>query len=96
MCKSPTKHHYLVYTIVCFSQLLLPVKFGAEAFAWAAGKLETNGMGLPTSPSSTDVQNRVLQAAARHESQPAEDEATTQLPETISPASGEGGDLSEA
>ncbi|XP_059445546.1 calcium sensing receptor, chloroplastic isoform X2 [Corylus avellana] len=54
--------------------LLAPVTFGAQAFAWAAGKLETNGIGLPTSPSSTDVQNRVLQAAAKHESQPPDTE----------------------
>lgn len=53
---------------------LAPVTFGAQAFAWAAGKLETNGNGLPTSPSSSDVQNRVLQAAAKHESQPPDTE----------------------
>lgn len=34
----------------------------------------SNGLGLPTSPSSLDVQNRVLQAAAKHESQPSESE----------------------
>lgn len=73
-----------------------PVKVGAEAFAWAAGKLETNGLGLPTSPSSTDVQNRVLQAAARHESQPSDDPETENLPaESLSPGS-ESADLSEA
>ncbi|XP_050236735.1 uncharacterized protein LOC126686640 [Mercurialis annua] len=54
--------------------LLTPVKVGAEAFSWAAGKLETNGIGLPTSPSSSAVQNRVLQAAAKHESQPSDTE----------------------
>uniref|UniRef100_A0A803M5Q3 Rhodanese domain-containing protein n=1 Tax=Chenopodium quinoa TaxID=63459 RepID=A0A803M5Q3_CHEQI len=52
------------------SLLLSPVKFGAQAFSRATGKLETNGNGLPVSPSSLDIQNRVLQAAAKHESQP--------------------------
>lgn len=55
--------------------LLSPVRLGAKAFSWTAGKLESNGLGLPTSPSSLDVQNRVLQAAARHESQPSESES---------------------
>lgn len=54
--------------------LLSPVRLGAQAFSWAAGKLESNGLGLPTSPSSSDVQNRVLQAAAKHESQPSDSE----------------------
>lgn len=55
-------------------QLLVPVKMGGQAFSWAAGKLETNRNGLPTSPSSVNVQNRVLQAAAKHESQPPEND----------------------
>ncbi|KAJ1406606.1 Rhodanese-like domain [Sesbania bispinosa] len=54
--------------------LLVPVRLGAQAFSWAAGKLESNRIGLPTSPSSLDVQNRVLQAAAKHESQPSDSE----------------------
>ncbi|KAL0866199.1 hypothetical protein Bca101_045317 [Brassica carinata] len=54
-------------------QLFAPVKLGAQAFSWAAGKLETNGVGLPTSPSSSDVRSRVLQAAAKHESQPSDE-----------------------
>ncbi|KAL2332604.1 hypothetical protein Fmac_013817 [Flemingia macrophylla] len=54
--------------------LLTPIRLGAQAFSWAAGKLESNGLGLPTSPSSLDVQNRVLQAAAKHESQPSDSE----------------------
>ncbi|XP_058181722.1 uncharacterized protein LOC131300079 isoform X3 [Rhododendron vialii] len=54
------------------SQLLAPVRLGGQAISWVAGKLETNGMGLPTSPSSSDVQSRVLQAAAKHESQPSD------------------------
>ncbi|XP_031374618.1 uncharacterized protein LOC116189198 isoform X2 [Punica granatum] len=62
----------------------------------AAGKLETNGIGLPTSPSSSDVQNRVLQAAARHESQPSEDEGSQEFsPESVS-SSSDRGELSEA
>ncbi|RVW13992.1 hypothetical protein CK203_086421 [Vitis vinifera] len=36
--------------------LLTPVRLGAQAYSWAAGKLESNGIGLPTSPSSLDVQ----------------------------------------
>ncbi|XP_074281333.1 uncharacterized protein LOC141606195 [Silene latifolia] len=50
--------------------LLSPVTMGAQALTWATGKAETNGNGLPVSPSSSDVQSRVLQAAAKHESQP--------------------------
>jgi hypothetical protein len=42
--------------------LLSPVRLGVEAFSWAAGKLENNRIGFPTSPSSSDVQNRVLQS----------------------------------
>ncbi|KAJ0092099.1 hypothetical protein Patl1_26809 [Pistacia atlantica] len=52
--------------------LLTPVRLGGQAFSWAAGKIETNRPGLPTSPSSIDVQNRVLQAAAKHQSQPSD------------------------
>ncbi|KAM7460907.1 hypothetical protein LguiA_029028 [Lonicera macranthoides] len=61
------------------SQLLLPVKLGGQAISWAAAKLETNRNGLPTSPpSSSDVQSRVLQAAAKHESQPSDSEEQLQ------------------
>lgn len=73
--------------------LLTPVRAGGEAISWAAGKLETNGIGLPTSPSSSDVQNRVLQAAAKHESKPLD--ATDENPDLTAPVS-EGADLSEA
>ncbi|CAM8952140.1 unnamed protein product [Rhodiola kirilowii] len=52
--------------------LFAPVKMGVAALSWASGKLETNGIGLPTSPSSLDVQSRVLKAVAKHESQPSE------------------------
>ncbi|KAK5793494.1 calcium sensing receptor, chloroplastic [Gossypium arboreum] len=70
--------------------LLGPAKVGAVAYSWIAGKLETNGIGLSTSPSSLDVQNRVLQAAAKLESQPsnAEDPSITPINEKV--------DLSEA
>ena len=44
-------------------------------FSWAVEKLETNGIGLPTSPSSSAVQKRVLQAAAKHESKPSDVES---------------------
>ncbi|KAK8637056.1 hypothetical protein V6N13_064486 [Hibiscus sabdariffa] len=50
--------------------LLVPVRVGAQAYSWIAGKLGSNGIGLPTSPSPLDVQNRVLQAAAKLESLP--------------------------
>jgi hypothetical protein len=65
--------------------LLSPVRLGVEAFSWAAGKLENNRIGFPTSPSSSDVQNRVLQAAAKHESQPSETEVQNPSPESVTP-----------
>ncbi|GAV86821.1 hypothetical protein CFOL_v3_30247 [Cephalotus follicularis] len=77
------------------SLLLAPVTLGARAFSWAAGKLETNQIGLPTSPSSLDVQIRVLQASAKHES----DMEGVQDPssEPIAPATvSENADLSDA
>ncbi|KAF3785276.1 hypothetical protein EJ110_NYTH28327 [Nymphaea thermarum] len=52
--------------------LLSPVRFGAQALAWTMTKLEPNKVGLPTSPSTTAVQNRVLQAAAKHGTLPLE------------------------
>ncbi|KAK4855461.1 hypothetical protein QYF36_007661 [Acer negundo] len=70
--------------------LLAPVRLGAEAIAWASGKFETNGNGLPTSPSSIDIQNRVMQAAAKHESQPSDIEGIQD------PSMNENVDLSEA
>lgn len=63
--------------------LLSPVRVGAQAFSWATGKLENNRLGLPTSPSSSDVQNRVLQAAAKHGSQPSETEVQNPSPDAI-------------
>ncbi|XP_024024625.1 uncharacterized protein LOC112092503 [Morus notabilis] len=76
--------------------LLAPARIGAQAFSWAAGKLESNRVGIPTSPSSSDVQNRVLQAAAKHESQPSDAEGLAdQSPESTISVS-ENVDLSEA
>ncbi|CAG7903017.1 unnamed protein product [Brassica rapa] len=80
-------------------QLFTPVKLGAQAFSWAAGKLETNGVGLPTSPSSSDVRSRVLQAAAKHESQPSDDTSEGLQDASSSSSSGEAlnnADVSEA
>ncbi|XP_038884939.1 uncharacterized protein LOC120075529 [Benincasa hispida] len=79
-----------------FRLLFIPVSLGAQALSWAAGKLETNGIGLPTSPSSSDVQNRVLQAAAKHESQPSVDEGIQNRPPEATIPVSEGIDLSEA
>lgn len=80
-------------------QLFTPVKLGAQAFSWAAGKLETNGVGLPTSPSSSDVRSRVLQAAAKHESQPSDETSEGLQDASSSSSSGEAlnnADVSEA
>ncbi|PUZ53521.1 hypothetical protein GQ55_5G057800 [Panicum hallii var. hallii] len=57
--------------------LLSPVQVGAEALSWAAKKIEPNKVGLPTSPSTTAVKDRVLQAAAKHESQPSDSEESS-------------------
>ncbi|WVZ67838.1 hypothetical protein U9M48_016866 [Paspalum notatum var. saurae] len=57
--------------------LLSPVRVGAEALSLAAKKIEPNKVGLPTSPSTTAVKDRVLQAAAKHESQPSEAEESS-------------------
>ncbi|CAN6563906.1 unnamed protein product [Malus baccata var. baccata] len=76
--------------------LLSPVRLGAQAFSWTAGKLESNGIGLPTSPSSSDVKNRVLQAAAKHQSQPSDTEGIQDpSPDSTLPIK-ENVDLSEA
>ena len=81
--------------MLIWRRLLSPVRLGVQAFSWAAGKLENNRIGLPTSPSSSDVQNRVLQAAAKHESQPSETEVQNPSPESVTPLN-EKVDLSEA
>ncbi|CAA0826870.1 Rhodanese/Cell cycle control phosphatase superfamily protein [Striga hermonthica] len=62
------------------SLLLAPVRLGGQAVSWAAGKLDPNLNGLPTSPSSSDVRSRVLQAAAKHESQPSESDGIQDSP----------------
>ncbi|CAI9757637.1 unnamed protein product [Fraxinus pennsylvanica] len=77
------------------SLVLAPVQQGVEAILWAAGKLETNRNGLPTSPSSADVQSRVLQAAAKHESQPS-DSKEVQDSSQVAVSGNENVDLSEA
>ncbi|OVA11051.1 Rhodanese-like domain [Macleaya cordata] len=76
--------------------LLAPVTLGAEAFSWAARKLEPNRVGLPTSPSSSAVQDRVLQAAAKHESQPPDSEEMQDLSYESNAPVDENVDLSEA
>jgi hypothetical protein len=59
------------------------------------GQQENNRIGLPTSSSSSDVQNRMLQADAKHESQPSETEVQNPSPESVTPLN-EKVDLSEA
>ncbi|KAI9377687.1 hypothetical protein POPTR_019G098950v4 [Populus trichocarpa] len=70
---------------------LASVRLGVQAFSCAAGKLENNRIGLPTSPSSSDVQNRGLKA----ESQPSETKVQNPSPESVTPLN-EKVDLSEA
>ncbi|KAK4410530.1 hypothetical protein Sango_0126000 [Sesamum angolense] len=76
--------------------LLAPVRLGGQAVSWAAGKLETSRNGLPTSPSSSDVQSRVLQAAAKLESQPPEGEETENSPQMVASGNEDINDVSEA
>ncbi|CAA6660290.1 unnamed protein product [Spirodela intermedia] len=77
--------------------LLTPVALGAQVLSRAAGNSDPAKIGLPTSPSSTAVQDRVLQAAAKHESQPTEAEEAAQVPPVESAsAATDGLDLSEA
>ncbi|KAI3463301.1 hypothetical protein Pfo_019964 [Paulownia fortunei] len=75
--------------------LLAPVRLGSQAISWAAGKLEANRNGLPTSPSSSDVQSRVLQAAAKLESQPPDSKETQDLPQ-VAASGNEEVNISEA
>ncbi|KAF2298354.1 hypothetical protein GH714_022948 [Hevea brasiliensis] len=82
--------------VVGLTQVIAPLRIGAQAFSWAAGKLETNGIGLPTSPSSLDVQNRVLQAAAKHESQSSDTEEVQNPSAESSTPINENVDFSEA
>lgn len=74
----------------------MPVRLGGQAISWAVGKLEKNGNGLSTSPSSTDVQSRVLQAAAKHESQPSDNEDIKDPSPGAMASVNESVDLSEA
>lgn len=76
--------------------LLAPVRLGAVAVSWAGGKLEPNKIGLPTSPSSSAVQDRVLQAAAKHEAQPSDVDGNEGLQSETSSQTNENLDLSEA
>lgn len=83
--------------VISCRQLLVPVRLGGQAISWAAGKLETNGIGLPTSPSSSDVRSRVLQAAAKHESQPSDGEELQDPPaDSVTPPINENVDIAEA
>ncbi|KAG9446962.1 hypothetical protein H6P81_013090 [Aristolochia fimbriata] len=76
--------------------LASPVGLGAQAFSWVIGKVEPNKLGLPTSPSSTAVQSRVLQAAAKHESQPSDADESQEPSAGSSTPTSENLDLSEA
>ncbi|XP_039055783.1 calcium sensing receptor, chloroplastic-like isoform X1 [Hibiscus syriacus] len=85
-----------IYALLEWEKSLQLIGILGLALIWSSGvfmgfrKLETNGIGLPTSPSS-EVQIRVLQAAAKHESKDSEDpsaDAVTPMNEKV--------DLSEA
>ncbi|XP_042443453.1 uncharacterized protein LOC122028676 [Zingiber officinale] len=60
--------------------LLSPLQLGAQAFSRTASMLEPKKIGLPLSPSSTAVRDRVVQAAAKHESQPSDTDEPLGLP----------------
>ncbi|KAG6738553.1 hypothetical protein POTOM_058173 [Populus tomentosa] len=49
---------YKALKILSKMRFLSPVRLGVQAFSWAVGKLENNRIGLPTSSSSSDVQNQ--------------------------------------
>lgn len=76
--------------------LLSPVRLGAQALSSVVGGREPNKIGLPTAPSSTSVQDRVLQAAAKHESQPSDSEEVPEVSPELTPQTGKNLDLSEA
>ncbi|KAJ3678176.1 hypothetical protein LUZ60_001979 [Juncus effusus] len=63
--------------------LIVPVKLGAQAISYVSSKLEPNKMGLATSPSTSAVQDRVLKAAAKHESQPTDSPSESQSNENL-------------
>lgn len=68
------------FNLFHFRLLLSPLQLGAQAFSWTASMLEPKKIGLPLSPSSTAVRDRVVQAAAKHESQPSDTEESLGLP----------------
>lgn len=59
--------------------LFSPFGSATQGILWFAGQMEPNKLKLATSPSTTAVQNRVLQAAAKHGSLPSELEQTQDL-----------------
>lgn len=59
--------------------LFNPFQSASQGILWFAGQMEPNKLKLATSPSTTAVQNRVLQAAAKHGSLPSELEQTQGL-----------------
>ncbi|KAI5063379.1 hypothetical protein GOP47_0021926 [Adiantum capillus-veneris] len=52
--------------------LLRPFALATQGIVWAAGAMEPSKLQLATSPSTSAVQNRVLQAAAKHGPLPSE------------------------
>lgn len=50
----------------CDRILLRPFKFVGKKILWAVGQVEPSTLQLATSPSTSAVQDRVLQAAAKH------------------------------
>ncbi|XP_078434130.1 rhodanese/Cell cycle control phosphatase superfamily protein [Wolffia australiana] len=66
-------------------RLLSPLTLGAQALSRVAGNEESK-LGLATSPSSTAVQDRVIQAAAKHESQPSDSDDGQTPPVEPAPA----------
>lgn len=52
--------------------LLRPFSFATQGILWVAGMLEPSKLQLATSPSTSAVQDRVLQAAAKHGPVPSE------------------------
>ena len=49
-----------------------PFAVAKEGIVWVAGQVEPNTLQLATSPSTSDVQDRVVQAAAKHGPLPSE------------------------
>ena len=52
--------------------MLRPFTVAKEGIVWVAGQVEPNTLQLATSPSTSDVQDRVVQAAAKHGPLPSE------------------------